>query len=100
MLAKSMQKLHEKPLVPQLERRSTRLSLHTSPTTKQTTRTKKTATQTKKTVKMPREYRAIAKMPKGWAHVAEEEGEAEVGIVWEKQKMALSGYTTPGLSGA
>ena len=49
---------------------------------------------------MPRKYRAVAKMPKGWAHVAEEEEEAEVGIVWEKQKTALSDCITPGLSGA
>ena len=67
---------------------------------KPTTPTKKTTTQTTKTVKMLRKYCATAKMPKGWAHVAEEEGEAEVGIVWEKQKMALSGCTIPGLNGA
>ena len=78
MLAKSMRKLHEKPLQPQLGRQSTHLSLRMSTlTSKHTTPTKKTATQIKKTVKMPREYRGIAKMPKGWAHVAEEEGEVE-----------------------
>ena len=99
MLGKSMQKLREKPLPPQLGRRSTCLSLRTSPMTEPTTPTKKTAIRIKKTVKMPRKYRTIAKMPKGWAHVAEEEGEAEVEIVWEKQKMALSGCITPGLNG-
>ena len=69
-------------------------------TLKHTTPTKKTATQIKKTVKMPREYRGVAKMPKGWAHVTVEEGEAEVEIVWERQKTALLGCTTPGINGA
>ena len=101
MLAKSMKQLREKPLPPQLGRQSARLSLRTSLLTpKHMTLTKKTATQIKKTVKMPREYHGVTKMPKGWAHVAKEEGEAEVGIVWERQKMALLGCTTPGINGA
>ena len=97
----SMKQLREKPLLPQLGRRSARLSLRTLLLTpKHTTPTKKIATRIMKMVKMPRKYREVAKMPKGWAHVTEEEEEAEVGIVWEKQKTALLGCTTPGINGA
>ena len=98
MLAKYTSKLQEPRPLPQLARRSTRLSLRTSYQT--TTPTKKTATPTKKTTKMPRKYRRIAKMPKGWAHAVVEGGEEEVDEVWQMQKVALSGCTTPGSRGA
>ena len=48
----------------------------------------------KRTTKMPRQYREYAKLPKGWK-IAEVEDD-EVEEVWERQKEALSGSTTPG----
>ena len=48
----------------------------------------------KKTTKMPRQYRKYAKLPKGWKMAEVEDDEVEE--VWECQKEALSGSTTPG----
>ena len=99
MLVKSMQQLREKPLSPQVGRKSIHLLLRMSSQITTTTPTKKTPTPTKKAMKMLRKYREIAKMPKGWAHVVEDIEEEKVDKVWWKQKRALSDYTTPGING-
>ena len=53
-----------------------------------------TKTTIKKTTKMPRKYREYAKMPKGWKMEEVEDGKVEE--VWDRQREALSGCTTPG----